>query len=152
MILYRRGSVSTVVAHDTLPLCSVFTVVAHDTLPLCSVFTVVAHDTLPLCSVFTVVAHDTLPSWLGIHRRGSVHFIQGDYVAVIYRQADHLNLALQRILEITDGTTKEMLFGATYRNLFLTEIKKTMMNQISKPAVTLKMCLTTDIDSDTDFY
>ena len=27
--------------------------------------------------VSTVVAHDTPPLWLGIHRRGLVHFIQG---------------------------------------------------------------------------
>ena len=35
-------------------------------------------------SVSTFLAHDTPPSWLGIHRRGSVHFIQGDIVKQTY--------------------------------------------------------------------
>ena len=94
MILHHRGSVSTIVAHDTPPLwLSIHrhgswypTVVAHDTHHHGLVSTVVAHDTplswlmiLHCCGLVpTVVAHDTPPSWLSIHRRRSVHFIQGD--------------------------------------------------------------------------
>ena len=48
---HRRGSVSTVVAHDTPPS-----------------WLMILHRR---GSVSTVVAHDTPPSWLGIHRRGS---------------------------------------------------------------------------------
>ena len=52
-----------------------------------------------------------------------------------------------RIQEITKRTIKGMSFGTvfvtqTYRSLFLTEMKKTMINQILKQAVTLKMRLT----------
>ena len=72
MILHRRGSVSTVVAHDTPPSWlgihrrgSWYSTVVARYPPS---WLMILHRR---GSVSTVVAHDTPPSWLGIHRRGS---------------------------------------------------------------------------------
>ena len=62
------------------------------------------------------------------------------------------------IQEITKQMIKGMSFGTifvtqmTYRSLFLTEMKKTVINQSLKQAMTLKMRLTTTVDSNTDLY
>ena len=89
MIPHRRGSVSTIVDHDTPPPWLAIHRRAHDTPPSWlmiphrrgSVSTIVDHM-IPhrRGSVSTVVAHDTPPSWLMIlHRRGLVSTIVARY-------------------------------------------------------------------------